>query len=101
MVSHFNTIVDVLERYYPTSDLVLASDCFSRGEDVLQDLDNSLTQPRAKAIEDKMWVRFTDGSSHTAGDIVSQDDIVKREGNSWPVRKVRDRHGSGRATMLV
>lgn len=56
MMADLNTILDVFERYDTVAHLVFARDGLPWGEEVLQDLDNALTQRRRKAVEDEMRI---------------------------------------------
>lgn len=88
VVPNLDAVLNILECDDSASKLGFVGDSFAWWEYVFQYLDDSESQFRCKAFEDKVWVGFTDGSSGTVWDIMAENDIVERErycGAVWEV----------------
>jgi hypothetical protein len=48
-----------------------------------------------------MWIAFGNRFAHRARDIVSQNNVVEREGCSWAMWEVGDSKCAGNATVFV
>ena len=75
-MTHLDAVFDILERHHSVSDLVLAGNRLPWWKDVLQNLHNTLTEPRCEAIENQMWVGFTNTAPNAPRYVVAQDNIV-------------------------
>ena len=76
MMPDFDTVVHILESYYPAAHLMRP---IPRRENVLQNLDYSLTKASGESFEDEMRVRLGDSASRRVRYIRAQDNIVQRE----------------------
>lgn len=76
MVSHFNGVFNIFERDDSVADFVFACDGLSGGEDMLQNLHNTLAELGGEAVKDEVGKRFRDASTYTAGNVVPQNHIV-------------------------
>ena len=84
-MSHLDAILNVLERHYSRSELGAA---FARREQVLQDFHDSLAEWRGEAVEDQVWITFTDSAARSVWNIVPKENIMEGERSSGPVREM-------------
>ena len=83
VMSEANEIVPVCESHY-----TLAVN-FWRGQDVLQDIADPITEPCIEIIEDQVWVSFAHGINFVFK-IMSQHYVSEAEIRRRPVRHMTD-----------
>ena len=83
MMPDFYAVFDIFESDDSASRFLTG---FSRREDVLEYLRNTLAQRGIEIFEDKMRVRLADGTACGIRDISSQNDVAEREGRGGTVR---------------
>ena len=87
MMAHLDTILDILERDYPTAYL---PGPFSRRKKMFQDLRDPFSQPTLEPVEDEMGITLRDRPACRPRDIMTQHDVMQRERGRRSMGKMGD-----------
>lgn len=77
MVPNFNAVLDVLERYYPAANFLVASGGFTGWEDMLQNLNYAFPKRSSEILEYEMRIGLGDCTPGWGRKIVAEKDVMK------------------------
>lgn len=103
-MAHLDAILNILESHDPVPQLGgwgIGSDGLPRREEVFEDLHDALAEGCGEVFKDQVRVSFTDGAACGGGDVMPEEDIVKREGGGWAMGEVGDCEGGRGAAVFV
>lgn len=98
---HFNTILNILKRNDPISNLLIRSRCLPGREKVLEDLAYAFSEWGVEAFKNQVRVGFGDCTTGGGGEIMAEQYIVQGERGGRAMGKVGDGESSGGTAVFV